>query len=275
MNKKIKIELGPTQKTMLIPLFGRSEETKKENGLILDDKAVEIVESVEYDFSKWVGKASLVGAVLRTVMFDEFVNEYLKQYPNGTIVEIGVGLNTRFERLDNGHANWIEIDLEDSIQLRRQFFSDNERRKIIIANFQDTTWYHNIRNLDHPICFVSEAAIIYIDSLEIKSTIKSLKKEFENSWFLTDTCSQSMVKKQGSHEVMKTMPKESWFKWACDDPNSLSPWGLKLIRSRHFSDITNETKKKLPLSWKLLFFISPKVVQFLTKGYRINFFKLK
>ena len=37
------------------------------------------------------------------------------------MVELGTGLNTRFERTDNGTAHWIDLDLPDTIALRRQF----------------------------------------------------------------------------------------------------------------------------------------------------------
>ncbi|MEO1622798.1 MAG: hypothetical protein AAFU53_17405 [Cyanobacteria bacterium J06632_3] len=44
---KILVELGPIQETLLIPLLGRATETQKNNGLIQDKKAVQIVEQTE------------------------------------------------------------------------------------------------------------------------------------------------------------------------------------------------------------------------------------
>lgn len=34
-------------------------------------------------------------------------------------MEIGTGLNTRFERVDNRAVHWIDLDLPDAIELRR------------------------------------------------------------------------------------------------------------------------------------------------------------
>ena len=50
---KVSVDLGPVQETLLIPLLGRAVETQKRNGLIQDKKAVSIVESLDYNFSKW------------------------------------------------------------------------------------------------------------------------------------------------------------------------------------------------------------------------------
>jgi O-methyltransferase involved in polyketide biosynthesis len=36
--------------------------------------------------------------ILRTAIFDMWVRSFVAAHPNGTVVEIGTGLNTRFER---------------------------------------------------------------------------------------------------------------------------------------------------------------------------------
>ena len=50
---KLSVDLGPVQETLLIPLLGRARETQTDSGLIQDNKAVEIVNTLDYDFSKW------------------------------------------------------------------------------------------------------------------------------------------------------------------------------------------------------------------------------
>jgi O-methyltransferase involved in polyketide biosynthesis len=42
-------------------------------------------------------------------LFAQDVQAWLTQHPTGTIIEIGCGLNTQFERLDNGQAQWFEL----------------------------------------------------------------------------------------------------------------------------------------------------------------------
>ncbi|MEL6716449.1 MAG: class I SAM-dependent methyltransferase, partial [Planctomycetota bacterium] len=136
----VPVVLGPTQETLLIPLLGRAEETRR-NGLIDDPIAVRIVDRLDYDFSKWDGAPSLRGATIRTRIYDAQVQRFLDAHPEGTVVEIGAGLNTRFERLDNGRAHWVELDLPDTMALRRQFFQDHERRTMVAASVLDTDWF--------------------------------------------------------------------------------------------------------------------------------------
>lgn len=121
------VELGSVQETLLIPLFSRALETARPNGLLKDARAVEIVEQLDYDFSKWPPSSSWSQACVRTRLFDEIALRFLEEHPEGAIVEIGCGLDTRFERIDNGRATWFELDLPDSIALRRSFFEDGPR----------------------------------------------------------------------------------------------------------------------------------------------------
>ena len=98
---KVTVALGPIQEILLIPLLGWAMETQKGSGLIQDEKAVKIVETLDYDFSKWQKSKSLLEATVRTRMFDQDVQAFLSQHPSGTLIEIGCGLNTRFECLVN------------------------------------------------------------------------------------------------------------------------------------------------------------------------------
>ena len=55
----MKVDLGPVQETLLIPLLARARETENPRGLLRDPRAVAIVRSLDYDFGKWEGGRSL------------------------------------------------------------------------------------------------------------------------------------------------------------------------------------------------------------------------
>src|SRR5690606_40707144 len=85
-------------------------------------------------------------ACLRTVMIDRWVLEFLRLHPGGTVVEIGTGLNTRFERVDNGALRWFDVDLPDSMRLRRRFFTDTRRRTMVEGAFGASDWLERVRS---------------------------------------------------------------------------------------------------------------------------------
>ena len=49
----MKIKLSGVSETLLIPLWARAEETKRADGLIRDEFAVQLVEQIDYDFAKF------------------------------------------------------------------------------------------------------------------------------------------------------------------------------------------------------------------------------
>lgn len=114
---------------------------------------------------------SLLGSVYRTCIFDHWVSGWLDEHPTGTVVEIGAGLNTRHERLDNGHARWIELDLPDAIALRRRFFADTDRRTIVAASVLADHWHGAFAATGGPWFFAAEAVLIYLDEHDVTTAI--------------------------------------------------------------------------------------------------------
>ena len=270
---KIPVDLGPVQETLLIPLLGRAVETQKDNGLIKDEKAVEIVSALDYDFSKWKKSRALAGATLRTRLFDQDVQAFLTEHPTGTVVEIGCGLNTRFERLDNGQAQWFDLDLPDSLALRRHFFEDQPRRTMLEASVLDTDWMEPLAATGGPWCFISEAVIIYLEPEQAKQAITQIANRFPGAWILTDTTAQAMVDGQATHDAMRYMSQDSWFRWGCDDPSEIESWGnLRLVRSRTFLDATPDLIKKAPFPTGLIVRWAPWLIRGQVKRYRLNRF---
>lgn len=268
------VELGPVQETLLIPLLGRAVETGKSNGLLRDPKAVEIVEALDYDFEKWRGIRSLLGASIRACLFDEEVGRFLQAHPDGSVVEIGAGLNTRYERLDNGRARWLELDLPDSMALRRHFFDDTERRRMVAASVLEDGWRDEVAQLPRPLCFVSEAVLIYLDAPQVEGVVRDLAERFPESWLVVDTVCSDMVETQHKHDAMKTLPRDSWFRWACEDPGSLEAWGMSLAASRSFLDAPPSVLARLPLPYRVVFGWLPFLARKKLDGYRINRFVL-
>jgi O-methyltransferase involved in polyketide biosynthesis len=107
---KQQIELGTVQETLLITLWARATEASQPDPILVDDKSVEIVSQIDYDFSKLAqAKDSQVGVCLRGQILDIWVKEFLDLHPDGVVVEIGAGLNTRFDRVDNGRVQWFDM----------------------------------------------------------------------------------------------------------------------------------------------------------------------
>jgi O-methyltransferase involved in polyketide biosynthesis len=94
--------------------------------------------------------------------FDEWIKGFLRCRADGTVAEIGAGLNTRLERLDNGRLHWFDLDLPDAVELRRLFFTDNERRTTA-SSVLESGWTATMRQSPGPYFFVAEEVFVYLE----------------------------------------------------------------------------------------------------------------
>lgn len=109
--------------TLLIPLWARAVGARRVQPIVRDLKAVEIMEWIDYDFSKFrKAKLSQVGISIRTMLLDRATCGFLERRPQAVVINLGAGLDTRFERLGAGRIRtWYDLDLPEAVELRRRF----------------------------------------------------------------------------------------------------------------------------------------------------------
>lgn len=235
MANRVQPALGAIQETLLIPLYGRATMTRAGSALITDPLAIEMVERIDYDFSRFDGSMSLLGSVFRTRVYDRWIEQWLRANPTGTVVEVGVGLNTRDARVDNGAARWIEIDLPDAMALRREFFADTDRRTMLAASITDDSWIEPVRATGGPWFFSAEAVLIYFDPDAVLDVFGTIGREFPGSPVAFDTWTTWMRDHQDEHDTIGAMDAD--FHWFCDDVAALDVFGATVDVQESFSFI--------------------------------------
>jgi O-methyltransferase involved in polyketide biosynthesis len=261
-------DLGDIQETLLIPLYGRAKDARRSGGGILGDrKAIELVDAIDYDFAKFRGP-SLAGAVLRADIFDGYIRDFLAEHPEGTVVDLGCGLSTRFDRLDNGRVRWFDLDVDDTMSLRRRFFDDSDRYTMIAASLFDDAWHAIVTERGGPIMLVTEAVLLYFDESEVVDELRSLATAFPGSPIAFDTGGSLMMKSQDRNPVFKAVPAR--MKWICDDPRTLEPYGLRLVESRTLA----QPQPTVARTWPAIYRYGMRAIGWtpMVTGYRINLF---
>ncbi|MGE4214387.1 MAG: class I SAM-dependent methyltransferase [Anaerotignaceae bacterium] len=92
------------------------------NPVINDKKAAEMVEKIDYDFSKFDSPWSYYGVLARAKTMDKQAKKFIIKNPDCVIVSVGCGLDTRFSRIDNGKIHWYNLDFHEVIKQRELFF---------------------------------------------------------------------------------------------------------------------------------------------------------
>jgi O-methyltransferase involved in polyketide biosynthesis len=275
MASKRSIQLGRVQESLLVPLYGRALDSLKKRPILKDPKAVEIVESLDWNFQRFNQRRRMVAAALRTALFDEWVKSFLSRHPEGTVVEIGAGLNTRFERLDNGAVHWFDLDLPDTVELRRKFFTDSTRRVTLAASVLDPDWMAAVRQGPGPYFFVSEAVFIYLREPEVKAALAQIAANFPHASIAFDTATLKGISHENKDHAHRKLGAR--FSWACQDPGEIERWkiGLRLVESRPLLDIPDSLRPRLSLSMRVVLRLFAKLLPMVAKTYRLNLFAVQ
>lgn len=249
MKQKIKVEKGNVQETLLLPLWGRAFETKKKSPRLIDAKAVEIMESFDYDFSE-IEKTQVVsqhGWVARSLHTDRMAMEFIRKYPKATIVNIGCGMDTTFSRVDNGKITFYELDFPDVIELRKKFYKKSKRHISIASSFLDTSWFDKIKVEEALLCLAG-GVLYYVSEKQIKSFFVAMADRFEESHFYFDSLSpmaMSIAKKQVLKKGGMGMAADAG--WAVKNPKDLEKWDSRFTVMDALPMHTG-VKRGLPLS---------------------------
>ncbi|MFE7897765.1 class I SAM-dependent methyltransferase [Streptomyces sp. NPDC057424] len=268
-------QLGTVQETLLIPLYARAMENRKEFPLLRDVRAEEIVAGIDYDFARFDGLPSLTGAMLRTVLFDRWVADFLAAHPDATVVEIGTGLNTRYERLDNGRVRWFDLDLPDVIDLRRAFFADTPRRTMVAASVTDEAWAAEVASrTDGPYLLVAEAVLPYLYESDVRRVVDLLSDRFPGSLLALDTAGPGFFDTQEEHDALSKVAAR--MHWCCPDLAGLDAWrpGVHVLASHTLTSLPHPLVDELPAPYqeRLSVLAAQRLPQ--AEGYRLNLLRL-
>ena len=78
---KHQVRLGAVQETLFITLAARARETQRKHPVLRDPRAVELLQSIDYDTAKYGRSAGGFITVLRTAIIDFWVREFLSAHP--------------------------------------------------------------------------------------------------------------------------------------------------------------------------------------------------
>jgi O-methyltransferase involved in polyketide biosynthesis len=250
MEDKHQVRLGAVQQTLFIPLAARAKQTQRKHPVLRDPKAVEMVQSIDYDAAKYGRGSGGSVTVLRTAIIDFWVRGFLAAHPAGTVVEIGTGLNTRFERVDNGQVHWFDLDLPDTIELRRTFFADTERRRMVAASVLDEGWLPVVAQSRGPYFFVADGVLVYLPEDEVATTLARIAEQFPGALIALDTYPKQTFDRQ--HRLAAKKDIDARWAWPCDDPRSLERLGLEVMESASITRPPRAMRSQLPARYRYL-----------------------
>jgi O-methyltransferase involved in polyketide biosynthesis len=269
MSEKTKITLSPEQETLLIPLYAKAQP---ENPLFFDPKARDILSRVDYDFSRLrVPYKTVVLICQRAKKLDATAQTFLAEHPGGVVLHLGCGLDSRFQRVDNGQVEWYDLDMRPVIELRRQFYAEGERYHPIASSVTDLAWVDAVEAAGRPVLAVAEGLLMYLDEADVKRLILRLHEAFPGCRLIADVFSRMTARSATGHPSLKQTGAS--IGWGIDDPREVEGWahGIRLLEEWYFTQ--DPDLGRLSLGYRLAYKLAGafKMVQ---RAHRIAYYQL-
>ena len=230
----MKIKLDGVQETLLIPLVARAEETKKENPRIKDQNAVDMVNKIDYDFSKFEKCTSQQGVIARTMILDRETQRFVDEHPDGVCISIGCGLDTRFHRIRHKKITWYNLDFPDVIALRKKLLYEGKQVKYIGKSALDISWTDEVTERDKQVLIILEGILMYFTEAEVMQLLAMLKNHFPGCIILAEIMNPFIATQSKHHDTVKKT--SAVFKWGvksgkhmeklCDGLHFVQEWNL-------------------------------------------------
>lgn len=204
------IEKNSVQETLVIPLYGRTLCTEQFPALFRDDKAVELINRIDYDFSELEKRSKSLtyrfGALEVAMRENDLMAEaedYLKTHPKAALVNLGCGLDQTAENCDNGECTIYNLDLPDVIAVRNALLPEGGRVRNIAADLNELSWFDGI-DARNGVCFLAAGGFYYFKTEQIKKLFTSMAKRFPGGRLVFDSANRCAVK-----IMLKTWVKEA------------------------------------------------------------------
>ena len=203
---KVKVQLSGISQTMLGCLWGRAQLSKRYSSLFYDEKAVELIEKIDYDrstsddvpfqgirfsISRKLNLPEFGLFTLRARQFDKKAKTYIIEHPHASVVNIGAGLDTTFYRVDNGLIHWYDLDLPPVIDVRRQLLPKPDRVTYIASSLFDPSWCKDISYVEDGVFMIAGGVFHFFEESQVKQVFSMLADNFDGSEIVFNIISRS------------------------------------------------------------------------------------
>jgi|GEM_PF-11664 len=264
-------QLNDVSETLLLPLAYRAAESRRPDALLHDPRAAEIIAQLDHDFSRLERQQfQHLSVAMRAREFDRAVRAFLTQHPDGVVVDIGCGLDTRFERTcavqgDDGQVTWFNLDFPEVVALRERFFAPHPRCHTLACSVLELAWMDKVAQHPGPYFFLAEGVFPYLAEVEVKQVMLALRDRFPGAELMFDALPALMTRLSRLHPALR-QTRAAQVRWAFNDSRLLETWGV----GRLLADWRYYEQNEPRLGWYKVFRYVPFLRDFRVLRYRLR-----
>lgn len=249
----IDAELGAIQGTSLITLWARLWEQNRRIPAFSDPTALELSQALRLTPQRYQGAwGTQLGVRLRTLEFDQRTRAFVRQSPQGTVVEVGVGFNSRYERVSPEQVAWYDVDVADVMSLRRKLFDSDQQRQLWCGSITESDWLDRLAaQSTTPWLFLLEGVLMYFTPAVVETFLRRVAHRFPGSLIFFDALGPLALKQQHRHDLyheihapFRSCWDESWRSRLAGKEDALP--GIHVLETMNLAEILVRYRDQLP-----------------------------
>ena len=124
---------------------------------------------------------------LRGRSFDGIADAFISSNPGCTVIDLACGFNTRFWRIQNGSCKYLELDLPEVIELKREILKEHLSYELIGYSVLDTSWIDKVTsNGSSSFLLLAEGLFMYLPKQDATRLLQVIAQRFSRSQLVLD-----------------------------------------------------------------------------------------
>lgn len=203
------MNLSDVSKTAIITMTCRAAQSEDPKSEFNDDMSVqclkiltEIASESEKKTIRKIGKIygkysknEAKSLVMRVSIIDSLVNDYILKNPECTVINIACGFDTRYWRLNKNNCTYIEIDLPEVIEQKRNLLGERIEYEMISSSVLNFSWIDKVTNDGNGnFILVMEGLLMYLQEEDVKILLGEISRRFTDSQLVIDALDKKLTK---------------------------------------------------------------------------------
>jgi O-methyltransferase involved in polyketide biosynthesis len=240
----------PLEDSLFLTLYGRAADNRRPHPILGDATADQIVRTADYDFGQLDIDTNLIlNVALRAKKLDQIAGAFLARHPDAVGLDLGAGLDTRFERLaPPATVDWYDVDFPAVAAARQRLIPEHPNAHVVAADVREGDWLDAIPS-DRPAIIVADGLMGFLSQDELVSLWNRLVNHFPSGEIVLNSYTRFAI--WIAHHARGTRSVADLVKFpGMDDPHAPEAWNPKLQLVREILLSREPEVDQFPPGWR-------------------------
>lgn len=194
------MKLTDVSKTALVTLRSHVLESQRNNPIINDpmaayclEKLISLASEEEKTllFNRKLPSTLTSHIALRARKYDSIINDFISKNSSCTVINLGCGFDTRYWRIDNKKCEYIELDLPELVEMKKEILKEHLSYELIGCSVLDSSWIGKVTlKGNRNFLLIAEGLFMYLPKDDVINLFNTFSNRFYHSQIVLEVVTE-------------------------------------------------------------------------------------